>query len=200
MKVKQKKCKGTGQATGFGCGELKDIFRYGLCISCYPKWLYNTPEGLLKIERATIKAKAPRLELEQLVKEDKERKSIGTLLKQLEKVCHEYIRLRDKYKPCISCGAPWQHNFQAGHFYKAELFPSIRFNEFNISGQCTQCNLRKDGNWSGYSLNLPIIIGQDKYEELAFLANQEKKTDFKWDRSEIKELITYYRSKLKELK
>ena len=41
---------------------------------------------------------------------------------------HSIVRLRDKGKDCISCGCKWNNDFQAGHFYSANSFITIKFN------------------------------------------------------------------------
>ena len=209
-----KKCKGTGKAKGYGCGnELQYsefngkktyLSRYGLGMSCcYPDWLYNTDEGKALLNKAVIKSQAPRKKIEAELEEEKQQKKnrsvISRLLQTLKVGCHAYIRERDKGKPCISCGIAWDPSFQAGHFYKAELFPSIRHHEDNIHGQCVQCNMRKEGNESEYRVNLPKRIGEDKFKALNDLAAQEKKNDFKWDREVLSEKNKYYRAKIKEI-
>ena len=131
--------------------------------------------------------------------EKKQKETLSTLLKNTVSTCHLYIRLRDKHKPCISCGCNWHKDFHAGHFYKAELFSTIKFNEYNINGQCQKCNLRKEGNESEYSVNLPKRIGTEAFEELDYLASLEKQTNFKWDRQELIKIRNYYKRKIKEL-
>jgi len=210
-----KKCKGNGKAKGHGCGNelkysenngLKSYYsKYGLGLyCCYPYWLYSSDQGKELLGKTITKTQAPRKKLERELKEErnqkKERQSLSLILKNLMNSCHAFIRERDKHKPCISCGIPWSPKFQAGHFYKAELFPSIKHNETNIHGQCVQCNIRKEGNESEYRVNLPKRIGLEAFEELNFLAKQEKKNVFKWDRQELKRLNNYYRSKIKDIK
>ena len=147
IEVKAKKCKGTGKASGYGCGKPTKYRKYGLGkMCCYASWLYSSENGKIELNKALNKVTKPRKELEALKKETKNRKGLTTLLNSVKTICHQYIRQRDKGKPCISCGTQWSNTFQAGHFYKSELFSTIRFNEFNINGQCEQCNLRKEGN------------------------------------------------------
>ena len=202
MKQKEKPCKGTGKAKGYGCGKMQLERTYGLghqC-GCYPEWLFSSDEGMEKVKRATLKATKPRKDIEEAIKQKKERASLQYLKTNTTAVCHQYIRQRDKGKPCISCETPWHSNFHAGHFYKSELYSTLKYNEFNLQGQCPQCNLRKDGNVNQYSINLPKRIGQEKYDELVRLAEKDKQIDFKWDREELSEIRNCYRKKLKELK
>lgn len=207
-----KKCKGSGDAKGHGCGtELpftennglktyKAKYGLGFACGCYSKWLYSTPEGKKRVEQATLKATKPRRDLENLEKEEKERKSLSTLLTNTKNACHEYIRERDKGKPCISCGEPYRSDFQAGHGFKSELFSTLRFDELNIHGQCVGCNIHKDGNESAYFSRLPDRIGLDDFNELVRLSKVDKLVDHKWDREELVEIRKHYKSKLKELK
>jgi len=199
--IKEKKCKGTGKAKGWGCDSLTDVRKrkYGLCMSCYATWLYSSEDGLKMVESAKLKATKPRIELEKATKDTKDRIGLTSLIKSVVNVCHKYIRARDKGKPCISCLTSWNKDFQAGHFKKAELFTSIKLHEHNINGQCQQCNLRKDGNESEYSINLPKRIGQDNYKELVRLAELDHSLNFKWDREELKKIRTEYNNKIKNL-
>jgi hypothetical protein len=206
--IDNKKCKGTGIAKGNGChktvpvslyGQSNRIKGLGKSCGCYSKWLLTTKEGQEMLNKATIKAKQPRKQLSEARSHKKEFERLGTLIKNTVIICHKYIRERDKYKSCISCGEAWNDSHQAGHFYKAELFSSLKFNEDNINGQCVGCNIRKEGNESQYRVNLPNRIGQDNYNELNRLAILEKQTDFKWSRTELNKIREYYKLKLKQL-
>lgn len=200
IKSKSKPCKGTGISKGYGCGKPVINRAYGLGkMCCYANWLLNSENGKIKLQKATLKATKPRLDLQNAEREHKERIKLATLLKSVEKVCHEFVRKRDKAKPCISCGTVWNSNFQAGHFYKAELFSNLKFNEYNINGQCQQCNLRKDGNINSYEINLPKRIGIDNFKKIQNLASVYKKENFKWDRNDLKKIRDYYKLKLKNL-
>lgn len=198
--MKPKKCKGTGKAKGHGCGEMNVYRTYGLCNSCYRDWLLNTDEGRQKLNNITLKATKDRRELKKTEKQIKEERSISRELNLTKIKCHEYIRLRDKGKPCISCGIPYKSNFDAGHFYKAEIYSWLKFNELNIHGQCVQCNRRKEGNINAYAINLKKRIGEEKFNELEEKAAQGKKESFKWFIHELKELRKYYSRKIKELR
>lgn len=191
MKPKKKPCK--------ECSELTYYRKYGMCYGCYGEWLLNSEEGQEKLRKATLKATADRRAIEKGIQEKKDRKKLGGLLANVRNIVHEYIRLRDKGKPCISCGIPYKSDFQAGHFYKAELYSTLKFNEFNIHGQCQLCNLRKEGNLNEYDQNLPNRIGQDAYELLKEKAEEDKRTDHKWDREELNNIREYYKEKIKNL-
>ena len=206
--ITEKKCKGTGKGKGYGCsnivpvslyGKSNRIYGLGVSCGCYSKWLTTSKEGNEKLSKSILKAQKPRKELERAKRDRKENSSLGTLIKNTATICHKYIRLRDKYKPCISCLEPWNDTHQAGHYYKAELFSTIKLHELNINGQCVGCNIRKDGNESLYRVNLPQRIGEDKFKELNDLALLDKKLNHKWDRTTLEEIRNYYKLKIKEL-
>ena len=206
MNNNEKPCKAIGKAIGHyeGCGKMTLNRKYGLCMNCYPDFLYSTDAGKIIVEKATLKASAPRLKMEaqfRKAKEDYEKsKNLSYYLGRANKKCHEYVRLRDENKPCVSCGTPWRDNFHAGHFHKSELFSLTRFNEFNINGQCPSCNIHREGNIENYAVRLPLRIGKDKFKEINDLAAMSKKMNHKWDRGELKEIISYYITKIKNLK
>lgn len=199
--AKTQKCKGLTIAKGHGCGKPQKnrINGLGVDCKCYAKWLLGTPEGAAKLKRITISVSAPRVELEKAFQDRKDRTKLGTLLMNTKNACHKYIRERDRNKPCISCGIPFLEDFQAGHFYKAELFSNLKFDEKNISGQCRLCNLRKEGNESGYRSGIIQRYGLDHLNYLDEKAKAYKKNDYHWDRVELEEIRKYYQEKIKEL-
>lgn len=116
-------------------------------------------------------------------------------LKMLQTVFNAYIRKRDANKPCITCLKPLKGKFDAGHLYSVGAYPSLRFDEDNVHGQCVFCNQHQHGSISEYTINLPKRIGQERFEAL----QAKRKDTLKLSIPEIKELITYYKSKIKEL-
>ena len=197
---KKKPCKGINKAKDFkGCSEVTYAHRYGLCTACFREWLYSTGEGKKVLDKALIKAQAPRKELEKAIETHNQQKGLASLLTNVKNTCHTFVKLRDKGKPCISCGTPFNSEFQAGHYYKAENFSTIKFHEDNIHGQCEQCNLRLEGNLNNYELNLPNRIGEERFKELKRLAGIDKKVDHKWDRELLKSIRKLYQVKLKQL-
>ena len=127
-------------------------------------------------------------------------KGLRWSIERTVQVVHEYVKLRDKLKPCISCGTQWHLDFQAGHYFKAELFSSLKFYLMNIHGQCVQCNGYLEGNLNQYGLNLPERIGQDTFNELIELADGDKKQDFKWDKDTLKSIRVQVLKLTKELR
>jgi len=207
--IDSKICKGVGKAAGSGCGKMVAVIKYGkanrkfglgLDCRCYSTWLQTTDVGKELLSKHTLNATKTTREFKEFEKEEKTRKSLSWLLKNTVIACHEYIRLRDKGKACISCQEPYNSGHQAGHYYKAEKFSNIKFNEFNINGQCVGCNIRKDGNESEYRVHLPKRIGLENVQELDRLSKEYKILGFKWDREKLIETRKYYLTKIKELK
>lgn len=197
-----KKCKGTHKDTyGLGCGKINKYRKLGLGYSdckCYSDFLLNTEAGISRLKKATLKVQKPRLELEKAELEHKTNKRLSYLLTNVKNACHNFIKKRDKGKPCISCGEPWHSDFQAGHFYKAELYSTLKFDETNIHGQCQGCNLFNDGNESGYRVGLIERYGKEYVDELDKKALLEKSSQHKWDRFNLNKVRDYFKEKLKE--
>lgn len=118
-------------------------------------------------------------------------------LNDLQKVFNEFIRVRDKGKPCVSCGCIVNGNGHASHFFSVGSHPNVRFNEDNVHVSCVECNLHRHGNLAEYSLRLPRRIGQERFDMLVVKAKQSL---LKLSIPEIKEKIEYYRSKIREMK
>lgn len=182
--IKEKKCKGQGLGIGFGCGKIVKVENrvYGLGkMCCYPDWLISSENGKIKLLKAINKIQKPRIDFQQMEKDNKLKSKLNLALKNTKTLVHAFVRNRDQNKPCISCGCNWNEDFQAGHFYPAGSFETLRFNLENINGQCVQCNIYHEGNFENYSLNLPKRIGIEKYNELVKLAEIDKKFAKFWD-------------------
>jgi hypothetical protein len=199
MEPKKKPCKGNRAETkGLGCNKptFHRVYGLGKMCGCYSDWLLNTEAGKLKMQKAIIKAKEPRLELEKASKEHLEKKGISGALLITKTVVHAYVRERDKHKPCISCGCQWNNEFQAGHYYSAGSFETLKFDLRNINGQCKQCNLYLEGNFENYTLRLPERIGQEAFNNIVAKASIDKQFSKVWNLENLKEI----RNKIKTLK
>ena len=128
----------------------------------------------------------------------KKTKTLPKLKADLQKIFNEFIRLRDKGKPCISCGQ--FKELQSGHFYSVRMYDALRFRETNAHGECARCNCFDDMHLINYADNLVKRIGEEEFEMLKFDAKIYKELGYKWSRSELMELIDEYKQKVKELK
>lgn len=124
----------------------------------------------------------------------KKKKTLAKLKQDLQKVFNKYIRTRDEGKPCISCGQ--YKDLEAGHYYAVQGYDALRFDPDNVHGECAGCNRFNESHLIHYGLNLARRIGSKRYAELIDRAVQYKKGGFKWDRSEILEMIEQYKQKL----
>ena len=82
------------------------------------------------------------------------------------KAVHEYIRLRDKNEPCISCGAMSAAQWDAGHLISRGSNPTLRYEYLNIHKQCSVCNQHLSGNLIRYQDNLIKKIGKEAVDWL----------------------------------
>ena len=119
--------------------------------------------------------------------------SLSKLKEKAQKVCNEFIRLRDAGKPCISCSGPAN---QAGHYIAVNLSSFLRYDARNIHLQCPGCNLFRHGATVAYRIGLVKRIGLIEVESLErdFIENRLHK----WTRSELESIIEHYTKKIKD--
>lgn len=126
-------------------------------------------------------------------------KTAGDYTKEAQASVNKYIRLRDYGKPCISCGnSPAQKyggTIDAGHYRSRGAAGHLRFNTFNIHGQCVKCNRFNSGNAVDYRLKLIEKIGVDRVERLE---NDNAPRDFTIDYLKRIKKIFNKRARLQE--
>ena len=122
-------------------------------------------------------------------------KSIAKLIKECQDVFNLYIRTRDKGLPCISCGANYFSD--CGHLFKKSTRPAMRFNPMAAHGQCRECNSMDDGNYVNMCLGIADRYGAEYLTEVIQEANNSRKTDHKWSRTELEDMIKYFREQTK---
>lgn len=130
----------------------------------------------------------------------KPERSLAKLKKDLDKVFNAFIRERDTIGgafQCISCRV-WKpvEQMNAGHYYSAGHHPALRWNEFNVNGQCVRCNCFLSGNLLEYEKGMIVKYGEDKLKWLELVRHNKSKLD----RFEIKYLINHYKEKLRKQK
>lgn len=140
-------------------------------------------------------SKKKQLKQKRINKEKREfnRNDVKVLKELAQKIFNQYIRLRDKDLPCISCGTTNDIQYHAGHFKPAGGFSYLRFNEDNVHKQCVRCNSNLAGNLIAYREALIEKIGIEKVEILE-QPNQVKR----WSKEELQDIITIYRKKIKQ--
>lgn len=117
-------------------------------------------------------------------------------LKEAQKVFNQYIRLRDKAQPCISCGSKLGSKYDAGHYFSSGGHKAVTFDEDNVHGQCVACNQYKHGNLLNYQIGIEKRIGADRLLQLHEKAHQVRK----YSADELQELIKKYKKKIADMK
>lgn len=86
-------------------------------------------------------------------KPKKKKFSRSRMIKEADRVWSLYIRERDKWLPCITCGAAWTDTMQAWHF-QSRRHLNTRWEVFNWAGQCVKCN--NWWSWEQYEFALAL--------------------------------------------
>ena len=87
-----------------------------------------------------------------------------------QRAFNEYIRVRDRGKPCVSCGAyigtsGHGSDCDAGH-YRSRGSAPLEFHTHNVHAQCKKCNRHLSGNIVEYRIGLISRIGIEKVENV----------------------------------
>jgi len=125
-------------------------------------------------------------------------KSTSQLIQELQPIFNEWVRLKNKGLPCISCGAV--NPTDAGHLFKVSTHPEMRFNPMNIALQCRSCNSLDDGNFEAYCDGIVARYGREYLQEVIQESIRLRQSNFKWSKSDLKEMILYYKKEIKKLK
>jgi hypothetical protein len=122
-------------------------------------------------------------------------KTTSDWLKEAQVVFNKYINLRDKGRPCISCGKQIKGRVNASHFWNANNHHNVRFDEDNVHSSCINCNQFLSGNLLEYRTRLCSKIGQERFNKL----EEKRHVTKKWSKDELELLIKKYKQKTKEL-
>lgn len=80
--------------------------------------------------------------------------------KEAQAALNAWIRLvRDKDKPCISCGRHHEGQWHAGHYLARGSHPNLALHELNLAKQCMPCNVHLSGNQLQFRRGLIERIG-----------------------------------------
>ena len=113
--------------------------------------------------------------------------SVAELKKKAQVVFNKWIRERDKYETCISCGSC--SSPQCGHYLSQGHHSSLRYNEYNCNRQCLRCNNFLHGNLINYRIGLIKKIGEDRVRQL----EETPKKAYNWDRFSLINIIEKYK-------
>lgn len=157
------------------------------------------------IERARAqKEQAERKKRSDQRKADRDRreklKTLSDYIREAQIAVNSFVRLRDKQRGCISCGAASEDGrvgggMDAGHYRSRGAAPHLRFDLRNIHSQCKRCNRYLSGNAAAYRVGLVERIGIGQVEALE--ADNEPR---KWTREELAAITARFKAMTKELK
>lgn len=119
--------------------------------------------------------------------------TIPKLTAKAQKIFNAYIRKRDSedgYFTCISCGRTLPTDqMDAGHFAPVKGGSALRFDEYNVNGECKKCNAFDEFHLIGYRRG---IIEKYGIEILIYLENNARNIK-KWTRTELNDIIEKYK-------
>jgi len=168
-----------------------------LQVACSPACALQYAQKDLQ-KAAERKAKEKR----QWIREGRKRlKSRGEWLKEAQAEFNKFVRLRDRFQPCISCGTYPDDSglitgsrIDAGHYRSVGACPELRFEELNCHAQCVKCNQHLSGNTVEYRIRLIQRIGTEAVEWVEGPHDPKKYTV-----DDLKAIIAHYRRKNREL-
>jgi hypothetical protein len=196
MTIKEKPCKGINKARMVkGCGKLTLYRTFGLCSSCLSDFLFNSDAGKVVFNKINLKVKS---DTAKAFKSDlrAKLKTIGEYKADARKSFQKWIRLRDSNKPCISCDSLTADLFDGGHFYKAEVYSGLIFNENNCHKQCRKCNRFMNGNELNFRKGLIARYGIDYVTNLDNICDINR--IYKYTKEELIAKKLQYDIKIKE--
>lgn len=132
------------------------------------------------------------------IPKNKKKPSRSKLVKKLDAVFSQYIRLKnsvDGYATCFTCGKKdhWK-KLQNGHFQSRKHY-ATRWDEQNCQVQCSGCNVFKYGEQYIFGKNLDQKYYAGLSDELYYKA----KGIVKFSNFEIEEMIIKYKNLVNEL-
>jgi hypothetical protein len=168
------------------CKNCKDKFepirfnhKYCLKDECIRAFVAETKEKMWKQTKVRMK---------------NELKTTSDWMKEAQKVFNQYIRLRDKHKPCVSCESKLGSKYDAGHYFSSGGHKAVTFDEDNVHAQCVTCNQFKHGNLLNYQIGIEKRIGAERLLQLHEKAHQTRK----YSADELQEIIKTYKQKIKD--
>jgi hypothetical protein len=108
-------------------------------------------------------------------------KTASDYTKEAQAAFNAYIRVRDRNKPCISCGTAQGDTvqggkFDAGHYRSRGSASHLRYHLLNVFSQCVKCNRYLSDNVVEYRKGLIERIGAKRVEKLEMDNNPKKFT------------------------
>lgn len=115
--------------------------------------------------------------------------------KRAQKAFNEYIRLRDRNEPCISCRRHHKKQWHCSHYQSVGSTPWLRFHPFNGNRSCSACNNFLSGNIAEYRKHLINKIGVKNVEWLESFSS-----NYRFTKEDYLEIHDYFKKLSKEIK
>jgi hypothetical protein len=163
------------------------------CLSPYHSKMFHGPRKPIKRKRVLpYYDVGPLPETSRKKSFRKRATSRAVLVRQLDSVFSQYIRLKDSkdgMATCVTCGsvAPWKQ-MQNGHFYSRGRIPT-RWDEDNCHVQDYRCNVALKGDYINYTKYMIDRYGREFVDELE---KKSKQTGKYVTPAEIREMIEKY--------
>lgn len=107
--------------------------------------------------------------------------------KKADRYFSEFIRKRDKNKPCVTCGQ-MKADKDAGHFI-SRRFEATRYSEQNCHGQCLKCNRFENGNQFAHGKAIDQMYGKGTADKILVTSKKIiKRTQYDYE-----VIVDYYR-------
>jgi len=118
----------------------------------------------------------------------------NTLQADAQKAFNEYVRYRDKDKPCINTGAPvdWNGNdSDAAHFISRAANNAMRFDLRNVHKATKASNKHQEDYIHDYRDNLKERLGVERFEQF--------EADAKYWKTHKRDFSKYYYERIKKI-
>jgi hypothetical protein len=126
-----------------------------------------------KRTKKTQQRRAKEIERKQKQEFQQRKKALKTKpqwMQEAQSAFNKYIRTRDRYRGCISCGAVFTDKYggayDSGHYRSRGAAGHLRFHLQNSNGQCVRCNRYNSGAVTDYRLGLIKRYGIDVVERI----------------------------------
>jgi len=120
------------------------------------------------------------------------------LIKDLDSVFSQYIRLRDSDNhgivTCPLCGKQVDYKFAQNMHFISRWVLKYRYDENNCFAWCMRCNVILNGNYIEYTMFMINKFGIEKVNEM-----RNDKQPFEMKTREIEEKINYYKEENQKL-
>jgi len=161
------------------------ILKTKLCKDCNQEFKqYNSIQNrcidcaIIKGNLKPVKPNYAKIKRENLKNLETKKQTYVKKVNVVKLIFQKWIRERDKNEACISCGSLTAIEWHAGHFYKAENYSGLIFDERNCNKQCKKCNVFLDGNQLEYYNRLKEKFGEEWMEKLRIDAYSTKVKTF----------------------